>query len=251
MALLTLQALSHDFGNGRLGLQDINCTIDQGELIALVGQNGAGKSLLAQHLCGLRHPTSGALYIEKATQVATPHALRMLCGMVFQQAEHQIVGQSVIEDLLFGLRNIGMERVAAQECAQRQLEQLHIAHLRDRHPESLSGGELRRVALASMLVMRPRLLILDEPFAHLDWKGIVDLHHIIKALQREGHTILLLTHELNKLPKSLARVIILHQGAKYADGSPQECQSAAQKLGLLPPIGAYYASPRPANPLLQ
>ncbi len=235
MPLLRLQALSHDFGNGHRGLQDISCTIDQGKLIALVGQNGAGKSLLAQHLCGLQHPTSGALYIEESAQQATPHELRMLCGMVFQQAEHQIVGQSVIEDLLFGLRNIGMKASAAQQCAQRQLEQLHIVHLRDRHPESLSGGELRRVALASMLVMRPRLLILDEPYAHLDWNGIIDLQGIIEALQREGHTILMLVHELNKLPQSVTQVIILHQGIKYADGPLPECQGVAHKLGLLPP----------------
>ena len=236
--LLTLDAISHTFSNGQVGLRGISCTIAAGEYIVITGQNGAGKSLLAEHLCGLHAPTVGAIHIRDATQPATAHELRMLCGMVFQQAEHQIVGQSVIEDVLFGLRNMGIAAEPARESALAQLAQLNIAHLAARHPENLSGGELRRVALAAMLVMKPRILILDEPFAHLDWIGIDNLQQIIRALWSAGHTIVLLTHELYKMPTEAQRVIILHHGEIHTDAPPDTCRAAAQQLGLLPPAGA-------------
>ena len=110
MPLLTVRSLTHSFADSTCGLTNISCTISEGEQVVIAGRNGAGKSLLALHLCGLRQPTSGALYIDSSPSAATPHQLRTLSGMVFQHAEHQIVGENVLEDLLFGLRNIGVSR---------------------------------------------------------------------------------------------------------------------------------------------
>ena len=213
-------SLTHRYRTGSDALSGIDLHIEDGEFLVLAGRNGSGKTLLVRHLVGLSRPFSGSVMYRGAPVESRLREVRKAVGFVFQDTEAQILGQTVEEDVAFGPSNLGLP---LEEIRRRTAEALGLAGLSGserRRPETLSGGEKRRLAMAGVLAMRPECLILDEPFANLDYESVMEVTRISKELSRQGKTILIVTHELEKVLQMATRLIILDEGKKVYDGTP-------------------------------
>ena len=193
----------------------------------IAGSNGSGKTLLMRIIAGLLEPSSGdvlfrgqSLYGTRRAGRAVEKALRRELGLVFQDADAQIVGETVIEDTAFGPENLGLSSAEANACADKALAAMGLAEKRDNAPRRLSGGEKRRLAVAGVLAMGCSTIIMDEPFANLDWPGVVQTLKLIRDLKNDGKTLIILTHELEKVLALADRLVILHQGVIRHDGDP-------------------------------
>lgn len=241
---LVLEGLGHRFGNGRWGLQDLNLSWTEDAFVLLTGGNGSGKSLLIRHLVGLSRPTAGRLLWRGTDLSGRWRDLSRDIGLVFQEPEHQILSLTVEEEMLLGLE--GPDR---RERAQAALAEVGLAG-RDRELCAvLSGGEKRRLCLATTLVRQPELVILDEPFNGLDWAGVDLLLRRLQALRARGTSVLLVTHDLDKCLALADRVWILDAGRLAADGSPEALWDQFAGYGLHVPPGA--RSPRELSWLRQ
>ena len=210
--------------NIRFVLKDINLTIaKEGEFIALVGHTGSGKSTLAQHMNALITPTSGTLnilgsVINKKTKLKP---IRRKVGLVFQFPEYQIFEDTVKKDILFGPKNFGLEN--PEEKALEIAEKMGISDLLNRSPFTLSGGQLRKVAITGILASDPDILILDEPTVGLDPFTKTELLDFLKQLNEEfNKTIVIITHDMEVVSKYIKRVIVLNDGNVVFDGSKKE-----------------------------
>jgi len=211
-----------------IALHDINIEIFAGQCLIIAGSNGSGKTLLTRIIAGLLEPSSGdvlfrgqSLYgAQRGRQRATEKALRGELGLVFQDADAQIVGETVSEDAAFGPENLGLSTANANARADKALAAMGLAEKRDNSPRGLSGGEKRRLAVAGVLAMGCGTIIMDEPFANLDWPGVVQTLNIIRELKKDGKTLIILTHELEKVLALADRLVILHQGVIRHDGLP-------------------------------
>ncbi|TWH47067.1 energy-coupling factor transporter ATPase [Sporomusa sp. KB1] len=229
-----------------VALTDINLTINQGEFVAVIGTNGSGKSTLAKHLNALLLPTGGKCLI---TGINTADAdkvweIRQQIGMVFQNPDNQIVAAIVEEDVAFGPENLG---VAPQEIARRVTEALALVNMEEyRHhgPHLLSGGQKQRVAIAGVLAMRPKCLVLDEPTAMLDPRGRKEVLDTVCRLNKEGITVVYITHFMEEAVTA-HRVVVMDQGKIAMEGTPTEifCQVERLKaMGLDVPVAAEIAA---------
>jgi len=195
-------------------LSRVDLSLSEGETVCLVGPNGSGKSTLLKIIAGLLSPSEGAVLLDGRT--VTREGLRSLVGYVFQNPENQIVGSTVIEDVVFGLENLGIPRKEMLRRANRVLECVKLHGLENRAPGTLSGGQKQRLALASILAMEPRFLALDEPTSMIDLKGKSEVLLILEELKRSGHGIVLATHDPGEM--SLCdRIILLDEGEIVAN----------------------------------
>lgn len=224
----------------RHALRGVNLSIADGEFVGIIGQTGSGKSTLVQLLNGLIKPTQGTVTVGDVTTTdkgVQLRALRQEVGLVFQFAEHQLFAETVAADVAFGPQNLGLN---ASEVAARVDEALSTVGLppeiKERSPFELSGGQMRRVAIAGVLAMRPRVLILDEPTAGLDPRGRDEVLARISALQRErGITVVLVSHSMEDVARLVKRIVVMHEGGILHDGTPREvfCQAESLvKIGL-------------------
>lgn len=203
-------------------LEDINLEIaSQGEFIALVGHTGSGKSTLVQMLNALLLPTKGSVNVFGNVITAKPKIklkpIRKRVGLVFQFPEYQIFEETVLKDIMFGPKNFGVENV--EEVARSIAEIMGISHLLDKSPFNLSGGQMRKVAIAGILASNPDVLILDEPTAGLDPMAKSDLLQFLKKLNEEfKKTIIIITHDMEVVAKYISRVIVLKKGHIMYDG---------------------------------
>lgn len=209
-------------------LSDINMTIEDGEIVGLIGHTGSGKSTLMQHLNGLIKPSSGSIYIEGLTLTKEKQdlrALRQKVGLVFQYPEYQLFEETVAKDIAFGPKNIGIkdseiDGVVRQAMAHVGLDYEEYA---EKAPFELSGGQKRKVAIAGVLAMKPRVLILDEPTAGLDPKSRDELLCYIKELhEKEKMTIIFVTHSMEDVARLASRLIVMHQSKIVYDDIPKE-----------------------------
>lgn len=204
-------------------LDDVSFKIDDGEYVALLGQTGSGKSTLVQHLNGLLRPVSGTVYVDGEDIFEKGYnlkALRGSVGLVFQYPEYQLFEEDVFSDVCFGPKNLGLERSEVELRAYEALKQVGI---RDeafyQSPLELSGGEKRRVALAGVLAMKPKVLILDEPTAGLDPKGREWIFELIGKLRKEqGITVILVSHSMDDVAEHADRLLVMDKGALVMDG---------------------------------
>lgn len=211
----------------RHALQGINLTINDGEFVGIIGQTGSGKSTLVQMFNGLMKPTSGTVTVNGITTTdkgVKLKSLRQEVGLVFQFAEYQLFAETVAADVAFGPQNQG---VGQEEIAQRVATALQNVGLpediKDRSPFELSGGQMRRVAIAGVLAMNPRVLILDEPTAGLDPRGRDEVLARIRELHRErGITVILVSHSMEDVARLVDRLIVMHGGRIIHDGPPRE-----------------------------
>ena len=195
-------------------LVDIDLEIDTGELVVIGGENGSGKSLLMKILADLEQPTKGK--VERSSRI----------GLVFQDADAQILADTPLEDVLFGMKaRKGKERDAAKAKALEALRQVGLDGKADSSSHFLSGGEKRRLAIASILALGRDTIVFDEPYSNLDYNGVRSVNAIIEKLKQEGMTILILTHELEKCLALADRFLVLHQGRLVFDGKPVQALS--------------------------
>jgi len=227
--LIRIQDLTYTYAPGtplaRQALRDVSLEIGPGERVGILGPTGSGKSTLVQHIAGLLAPTRGCVWLDGVPaheRSAAARARRRQVGLAFQYPEDQVFEQTVRREVGFGPRNLGLGdiQIAARVHWALELTGLDPATMEKRIPFTLSGGELRRVALASILALRPQVLILDEPSAGLDPHGRRELLGRIRAWQEDiGLTLLMVSHDLDELARVVQRVVLLQGGQVAADGS--------------------------------
>jgi len=217
-------------------ITDITLDIADGEFVGVIGHTGSGKSTLMQHLNALLTPTSGSVEIdgvvlhEKGTD---RRAIRRKVGLVFQYPEHQLFEETVAKDVAFGPKNLG---IAPEEIDQRVREALarvgiDYDTLGERSPFELSGGQMRRVAIAGVLAMRPSVLILDEPTAGLDPEGRDSVLNMVRDLHAQGGvTVLMVTHAMDDIARLATRIVVMEGGRVVMDGTPREIFAQPEKL---------------------
>lgn len=207
-------------------LRHLDFRIDAGEFVVLAGASGSGKSTLCRLLNGLiprLYPSEvlGELTVAGADpRYTASQQLNRIIGMVLQRPDVQCLGSTVARDIAFAPACHGLERAVIMQRVAEELERLQVGHLRDRAPHQLSCGEQQRVALAGVLAVRPSLLVLDEPFAFLDWSGAAQLRQLLRALHEAGITLVVAEHRLGELLDLASRMLILHAGELVADGTP-------------------------------
>ena len=228
-------------------LKDINIEIPHGQFVGIIGHTGSGKSTLIQHLNGLVKATSGALYYNEENIYAEGYNMRQLrsqVGLVFQYPEHQLFEVDVLSDVCFGPKNQGCSE---EEAKQRALEALKLVGLKekyyDRSPFDLSGGQKRRVAIAGVLAMNPKVLVLDEPTAGLDPKGRDEILDQIAFLHKScDMTVILVSHSMEDVAKYVDRIIVMNHGQVAFDDVPKKVfqhYHELEKMGLSAPQVTY------------
>ena len=205
-------------------IDDLTLDINQGDFVAILGHNGSGKSTLAKHMNALLTPTAGKLWVE-GLDTADPEnllAVRGKVGMVFQNPDNQIVASVVEEDVAFGPENLGVPPAEIRQRVDAALRAVGMTEYARHAPHLLSGGQKQRVAIAGVLAMRPRCVVLDEPTAMLDPIGRADVLRTIKTLNRErGVTVVLITHHMDEAAQA-DRLVVMAKGRVVADGAPKE-----------------------------
>ena len=212
--------------------EDLNLTIEQGSFVAILGSNGCGKSTLAKHFNSILLPCGGKVYVcgMDTADEEKLIAVRRAVGMVFQNPDNQIVANVVEEDVAFGPENLGIASPAIRQRVDRALKQVGMYEYRDHAPHLLSGGQKQRVAIAGVIAMEPKCIVLDEPTAMLDPKGRQEVMDTISALNGDkGITVVLITHHMDEAARA-QRVVVLSNGVVKADGTPREVFSQVELL---------------------
>ena len=237
-AIIDIDNLSHRYADGTVGLDGVNLRIEESNFAVIAGANGSGKTTLLRHLNGLLRPTGGSVRVAGHSVGAQLVRVRSLVGMVFQDADSQIVGETVAEDVAFGPENLKLPRAEVARRVAAAMAATGISHLADRRPHRLSGGEKRRLAIAGVLAMEARVLVLDEPFSSLDYDGVREVLGRIVALHRAGLTILVTTHDLDKVLAHADRLVVLAAGRVVGDGPPAQVLCGIERYGVRSPRAA-------------
>ena len=205
-------------------LNGVDLTIEEGSFVAVLGHNGSGKSTLAKHLNAIHLPTGGAVYIEGMDTAKEELLLdiRRTIGMVFQNPDNQIVANVVEEDVAFAPENLGVPSEEIRQRVDNALKAVGMYEFREHAPHLLSGGQKQRIAIAGVIAMQPRCIVLDEPTAMLDPNGRADVLRTIKQLNRaSGVTVVLITHHMDEAAQA-DRLVVMAKGKVIADGEPKQ-----------------------------
>ena len=248
---IKLEHINYIYGEGtayrKQALKDVSLEIPHGQFVGIIGHTGSGKSTLIQHLNGLIRATDGKFYFNGEDVHAEGYSMRNLrneVGLVFQYPEHQLFEVDVLTDVCFGPKNQGLPK---EECEKRAKEALEAVGFPEKYygqsPFDLSGGQKRRVAIAGVLAMQPKVLVLDEPTAGLDPKGRDEILDQIAELHRQGDmTVVLVSHSMEDIAKYVERLIVMNRGEKMFDGTPKEVFShykELEQIGLSAPQVTY------------
>ena len=221
-------------------LEDVSLTIEDGELIGLLGHTGSGKTTLVQHLNGLLKPTSGKVVVDGLDITEKDVSLlevRRRVGLVFQYPEYQLFEETVAKDVAFGPKNLGLSEQEVDERVRYALQEVGLVYdeIAERSPFELSGGQMRRVAIAGVLAMRPKTLILDEPTAGLDPAGRRSILGMIRELHAAGGlTVVMVSHNMDDISSLATRLVVMSRGRMVLTGTPRE---VFQHRELLSSIG--------------
>ena len=229
---IELKNLTHTYSEGSAfqatAIRDVNLTIEDGEFIAVVGHTGSGKSTLVQHLNGLLKPTGGQVLID-GEDLNAPGAdrrrIRQKVGLVFQYPEYQLFEETVAKDIAFGPKNLGLSAEETDARVRRAMAHVHLDYDKyaERSPFELSGGQMRRVAIAGVLAMEPKVLILDEPTAGLDPRGRDRILGMVQELHaRGGTTVIMVSHSMDDVARLATRLVVMSRGELVATGTPRE-----------------------------
>ena len=227
-------------GQGVRVFEDLDLEVEQGSFVAILGTNGSGKSTLAKHFNAILLPTGGHAYVYgmDTSDEELLIKIRRNVGMVFQNPDNQIVANVVEEDVAFAPENLGVASPMIRHRVDKALKQVGMYEYRTHAPHLLSGGQKQRIAIAGVIAMEPKCIVLDEPTAMLDPRGRREVIETVSALNREkGITVILITHHMDEAAKA-DRVVILHRGEIRADGKPSEIFSGVEmihELGLAAP----------------
>ena len=248
--LLIADHISYIYSPGtayeKKALDDVSLTINKGEFVGIIGHTGSGKSTLIQHFNGLEKATSGTIYFDGQDiydKDFNMKSLRSRVGLVFQYPEHQLFETTVLEDVKFGPKNLGLGKVEVDLRAFEAIKQVGLSEkCYDDSPFELSGGQKRRVAIAGVLAMKPEILILDEPTAGLDPRGRDEILDQIAKLHEEGLTVILVSHSMEDVAKYADRIIAMNSGKVAFDGTPKEVfrhYKELERMGLSAPQITY------------
>jgi biotin transport system ATP-binding protein len=235
MNIVEIKNLSHRFSDGKVGLEGINLEIRKGEFIVIGGQNGSGKTTLLKHLNGLLLPTTGRVSIDGMEVSRNIKKVRQIVGMVFQNADSQIVGETVYSDVAFGPENLCLDRQMIANRVFLALKAVGLTQHADKRPHLLSGGEKRRLSIAGILAMEPKVIVFDEPFSSLDYPGVRQVLKQIISLHQSGHTIIITTHDIEKIIAHANRLLIMQEGKITRDGKPDKILREAEVFGVRAP----------------
>ena len=241
MAIIETRDLSfrYDEQSG-LALDGVNLSIEEGSFTAVLGHNGSGKSTFAKHLNAILLPTGGTVWVGgiDTKEESRLFDIRKTAGMVFQNPDNQIVANVVEEDVAFGPENLGVAAPEIRRRVNKALKQVGMYEYREHAPHLLSGGQKQRVAIAGIIALEPKCIVLDEPTAMLDPRGRADVMQTVEKLNREkGITVVLITHHMDEAAQA-QRVIVLDKGKVAADGTPKQVFAQVEmlhKLGLAAP----------------
>ena len=239
MNIIEIENLTHRFSDGTLGLDRISLKIQAGSFVVVAGPNGSGKTTLIRHLNGLLRPTGGSVKVAGLSVQKDLMRARRLVGMMFQDADSQIVGETVSEDVAFGPENLRLDRDKIRERVAFALDVVGLKDFAQQPPHLLSGGEKRRLAIAGILAMEPEVIVFDEPFASLDYPGVKQVLSQILTLHQAGHTILVITHDLEKVFAHAERLIVMQKGKIVRDGPPADIICDIETFGVRAPCASY------------
>ena len=241
---IEVRHLTHTYSQGSAfqatAIMDVNLTIQDGEFIGVIGHTGSGKSTLVQHLNGLLIPTSGQVLIdgEDMNQKGVDRRrIRQKVGLVFQYPEYQLFEETIAKDIAFGPKNLGLSPEEVDRRVRRAMEWVHLDYDRyaQRSPFELSGGQMRRVAIAGVLAMESKVLILDEPTAGLDPRGRDRILDMVKQLHAQGGvTVIMVSHSMDDISRLATRLIVMNKGRLVADGTPREL---FRQVGMMESVG--------------
>ncbi len=236
--MIQILNLDHYYPDGTHALKGINLTISDGEFLLICGPNGSGKTTLIRLISGLLKPFSGSIRVNGFNTVNESKQVRGLIGMVFQDPDSQIVGETVREDITFGPENLGLSQKEIDERVDWALRVMGLETLSEKPCYLLSGGEKRRLAIAGVLAMSPQVILFDEPFSFLDYPGIQEVLKHLVHLHREGHTLIVTTHDVEKVIAHVDRIAIIHDGELKMAGPPEELITKLPQFGIRPPCYA-------------
>ena len=229
---IELKSVTHTYSEGSAfqatAIRNVSLTIEDGGFIAVVGHTGSGKSTLVQHLNGLLKPTGGQILID-GEDLNAPSAdrrrIRQKVGLVFQYPEYQLFEETVAKDIAFGPKNLGLSEDEIDARVRRAMAHVHLDYDKyaQRSPFELSGGQMRRVAIAGVLAMEPKVLILDEPTAGLDPRGRDRILGMVQELHaRGGTTVIMVSHSMDDVARLATRLVVMSKGELVATGTPRE-----------------------------
>ena len=234
--ILEIKDLNFSFSKEKQILKNVNFSIEKGSLCIIAGKNGSGKSVLLKCIKGLLNPQSGSIIIKGEEVAKNKIERRRKIGLVFQDADSQIVGQTVEKDILFGMENLELDENTKKERLQNVTQLLSLENKLKSRPRELSGGEKRRLAIAGILAMDPDIIFLDEPFANLDYPGVTQVLKTLLTLQEKGHSIIIVSHEIDKIAAHSQKIILLRNGEVVKDDTSENV------LPLLKDNGVYVPS---------
>jgi biotin transport system ATP-binding protein len=235
MTTLEISDLHCTFPDGTKALQGINTVFKKGSFSVICGENGSGKSVFIRHLNGLVRPTKGKVLLDGRDIFKNLSETRRTVGMVFQDADSQIVGQTAWQDTAFGPKNLRLKKDEVRRRVSEALSEMNLLDRKDDRPHQFSGGEKRRLAIAGILAMDSPLLVFDEPFSNLDYPAVRQVLEHIVALHRKGHTVILVTHDLSRVLAHADRVLIMSDGKISSDTSPANALDKLERHGIRRP----------------
>jgi energy-coupling factor transport system ATP-binding protein len=229
--LIQVESLEHRYGGGVLALQGVDLTLGEGEFLGIVGANGSGKTTLAKHLNGLLHPTAGRVLVEgRPTTKWSMRELGLRVGYVFQNPDHQIFAETVREEVAFAPRNHGVPDPEVERRVAESIEAVDLTGREEEDPFTMSKGERQRVAVASVLATRPKVIILDEPTTGLDHGEQRAMMKLVRELNAAGHTIVCVTHAMWVVAEFCRRTVVMAEGRVLADGPTRQVFSSDETL---------------------
>lgn len=239
MAVIKTENLSYVYGEGtpfrKVAVDNVNIEIQEGEFVGVIGHTGSGKSTLIQHFNGLLKPTSGKIFIdgeELWQDKARLRPIRFKVGLVFQYPEYQLFEETIYKDIAFGPRNMGLNEIEIDRRVRETARMVGISEsMLDKSPFELSGGQKRRVAIAGVMAMEPKVLILDEPASGLDPKGREQILGLIKDYHKlTGNTVLLVSHSMEDVAKHASKILVMNDAKVFCYDKPVSVFHRAQEL---------------------
>jgi energy-coupling factor transport system ATP-binding protein len=237
--MIKVENVYFTYPNGVEALRGVTVRIEDGEFVTIMGENGAGKTTLVKHFNGLLKPTRGRVEVDGIdTRDASVAELSRKVGLVFQNSDHQLFSETVEEEIAFGLRNFGFDAPTISKRVEWALNLLDLVEYRKSSPFMLSGGERKRLALASVLAWDPKIIVLDEPTIGQDYQQKVKLREFITQLNAQKRTVIVVTHDVEFVAECRPRVILMSHGEVVADGPAPRILTdydTMTKVSLLPP----------------
>jgi cobalt/nickel transport system ATP-binding protein len=225
MKIIETNNVTYEYPDGTKALEEVNFNAEEGKIVALLGPNGAGKSTLFLHFNGILRPTKGSLVVDGEKLKYEKKDLlkiRQKVGIVFQNPDDQLFAPTVLEDVAFGPMNMGLSNEDVEKRVKEALTRVGMEGYEKKAPHHLSGGQKKRVAIAGILAMKPKIMVLDEPTSGLDPKGASQILRLLYQLNSEGMTIVISTHDVDLVPIYASKVYIISQGKIIKEGNPQE-----------------------------